>query len=484
LSGDTGQGGGKIQTVGTDNIAAYDAYLQGMQQWNMGTYTSLVLAEMSFKQALVLDPDFFEARLELAFNYAMQANTGEITIVDAIDKLKPLVDRLREERPDNGLVLLAAFTVENFRARRLGWGAIDVDKRLAQLNATIERTPNEPRLYLVMAGLSRRANRLEESLDWLDRGFAVDPLNWHLYVSLGNHLTSAGDFDGAEAAYARAIELNPDNPNLLALLNEVHWQRKQYAQWFATVRKSMDLDPLDAEIPVYISMALYDFGLIVEADKYLQRAITIDPDHAFVRKASLYLLLPHDQARARDMSEAMLRDDIVSRNGAYGLAAMVFVSTMTELGETDQALAVLEELRPGVTSPDFEPQNIKQQVLQFAAVLVLAQSQSREETQQLLDAIVPRWDQSFPRWRQGSGREAAIEMARGETKLAIEQALKDLSVKNLVDAEEAVIYKHLYLWKALAEQPAVAARLRELDVEMKKGGEDIWDYIVAHDLQL
>ena len=112
---------------------------------------------------------------------------------------------------------------------------------------------------------------------------------------------------------------------------------------------------------------------------------------------------------------------------------------MTELGETDQALAVLEELRPGVTSPNFEPQNNKQLTLQFAAVLALEQSQSREETLRLLDAVVPRWDQSFPNWRQGSGWVAAIEMARGNTKLAIDWALKDLSVENEVDAEETVL---------------------------------------------
>ena len=62
-------------------------------------------------------------------------------------------------------------------------------------------------------------------------------------------------------------------------------------------------------------MELRWLGLIDEADKYLRRAIAIDPDHAFVRKASLYRLVPHDQVRARDMSEAMLRDDIVNRSG-------------------------------------------------------------------------------------------------------------------------------------------------------------------------
>ena len=183
------------------------------------------------------------------------------------------------------------------------------------------------------------------------------------------------------------------------------------------------------------------------------------------------------------MSEVMLRDDIVSRFGTYQLAATVFVSTMTELGETDQALAVLEELRPGVTSPNFEPQNNKQLTLQFVAVLALAQSQSREETQRLLDAVVPCWDQSFPNWRQGSGWVAAIELARGNKELAIELALEDLARRgSMPDLDATTRYRHLYFWKALAQEPKVAARLAELDAEAKRGGEEIRAYIVENDL--
>jgi hypothetical protein len=70
-------------------------------------------------------------------------------------------------------------------------------------------------------------------------------------------------------------------------------------------------------------------------------------------------------------------------------------------------------------------------------------------------------------------------MARGNTERAIELALK-----NLVDVEEAARYRHLYFWKALAQEPAVAARLAELDAEAKRAAEEIWAYIVEHDLQL
>jgi len=476
--------GGNIKTVSTDNFAAYESYLKGMQQQNKESNTYLLLAETSFKKALALDPDFFEARLGLANTYLAQADTGEITFADALEKLVPLVDRLLEERPDDGRVLIPEIWVQWVRTEIQGEGSFDFDKHLSQLSAAIERTPNESGLYAAINRYLRFANRGKEAVEWADRGIAVDPLSWRLHRRRGNHLVRTGDLDGAEAAFARAVKLNPDNPTLLAWTSEVPWQRKQYAQWFAINRKAMDLGPLDAEFPATLSDRLNDFGLMGEADKYLQRARSIAPDNAVVRKARLARMLLHDHRQARDLSEAMLRDDIENRWGAYQWAATVFVSTMTELGETNTALAVLEELQPGVTLPDFEPQGNKQQALQFVAVLALAQTQSSEETLSLLDIIVPRWDRSFPGWRGASWAVAPIEMARGNTELAIELALKHLLDQNSLAEGDATYYRHLYYWKALALQPAVATRLAELDVERKKGGEDIWDYIVAHDLQL
>jgi TolB-like protein/Tfp pilus assembly protein PilF len=478
LSDDPGQGGGKIGTIGTDNVTAYDRYLKGLEQQNRRSYTSLLHAEISFKEALALDPDFFEARLELASTYMNLGSTGERTMADAVEKAAPLVDRLLEEQPDDEAALIMVGWVRYTRAQLLGDGSFDLDKHLAQLSAAIERTPNDSDLYNAFSGYLQEANRLDESFKWMEQGITVDPLNWRLHARLGGHLIRAWDFDGAEAAFARAVELNPDNPSLLAKLASVYWMRKQFSLWFAMNSKAMDLDPLDAEFPASWSINLRWFGLFDEADRYLERAIAIAPDTPVVRAANLYRELLHDQARARDLSRAMLQDNIENRGNAYRYAAIVFVSTTTELGEIDAALAVLEELHPGVTSPDFEPQTGKQMDLHFVAVLALAQSQSREKTLRLLEAVVPRWDRSFPDWRR-HWKVAAIEMVRGNTELAIELALK-----NLGDVEEAVRYRHLYFWKALAREPAVAARLTELDAEAKRGGEEIWAYIVEHDLQL
>jgi TolB-like protein/tetratricopeptide (TPR) repeat protein len=485
----SGKGAVKIEPVGTDNVAAYDNYLQGMQHLHKHGNTDLLQAEISFRAALARDPDFYEASVQRASTYMQQASIGEITVADAIEKAAPLVKKLRKERPDDGLALILEIAIQYARAKVQGDGSFDLDKHLAELSTAVERTPNEAGLYVAIGDYLRDAGRPDEFAEWVERGIVVDPLNWGLHMRRGGYLLfGRGDLDGAEAAFTKVLELNPDNPGTLDRIGSIHFQRKQFDQWFAFARKGMDLNPLDAEIPGGFAIALSWFELNDEADKYLQRATEISPDNAIVRYAKLYRLLLGDDGRARDLSKSLLQADIENRFYMYWGSAIVFVSTMVELGETDKALAVLEDMQPGVTSPDFMPKNDKQWVLQYVAVLALAQSQSREDTLTLLDEVVPRWDQDFPHWRvsgpnlegrNNSWKVVPIEMARGNTRRAIEQA-----VENLADVEDVMRFRHLYFWKALAQEPAVAARLEELEAEAKKGGKDIWAYIEGNDLQL
>jgi TolB-like protein/tetratricopeptide (TPR) repeat protein len=472
--------GAIIETASTDSVAAYEKYLKGLHQQNMGSNKPLLLAEISFREALVLDPGYFDAKLELAYTYWEQQRVGEISRAEASEYVIPLLDELLNERPDSGLVLAVDAFVR-------GDEYIDVDKRVADLTAAIARTPNEPRIYRNLARLLRSANRQDEELQWLDRGIAVDPFDWDLHYARGRYLMRAGDLDGAEASYERVRELNPEYPTILGFIAEISMQRKKYAEWFSLWRTEMELGPLDHAIPSYIAMQFYTLGLMNEGDKYLHRATTIAPDKIWVRLAELYrLLLLGDQVQVRELSEAMLRDDIEDRWGAYRMAVMVYVSTMCQSGKTDEALTVLEELRPGISSVDFHPRTIKEQALQYHAVLALAPSQSDEEIVTVLDAVVPRWDESFPRWRDVPGIVAPIAMARGRTEMAVELMLQNLEGGLELSGNQLpyLKYRHIDYYEALATEPPVAERLAELDAESKKAGEDIWAYIVQNNLQL
>ena len=482
LTGNTGGSVDKIDLVGTNNLAAYEKYLKGLQQKNAGTNEYRFQAERSFKQALAMDPDYYEAMMQLVYTYALLRSGGGITRAEAIEYSRPLLDRLLEERPDNGLALALDTDIRNY-------DSVNVEKRQAAMIAAIERTPNEPQLYRTLAILLRLAGQPEEALQWLERGITVDPLDWHLRMTRMVWKMQDGDVDEAEASYARAIAANPDDLSLLMWGTEIQMLRKRYAEWFVMNRKLMELDPLDIEMPVEIAFRLYLMGLDDEADKYLQRGIMISPDKAFVRRVELYrqVMLGNDLG-ALEMSETMLRDNIEDRLGTYWSAVMVFMSTMSEMGNTDEALVFLEELKPGVSSPDFRPGNWKEMALQYFAFLALAQSLPKEDTLSMLDAVVPRWDKSFPHWRYEAGLAAPIASARGQTDIAVELALSDLETGMAIVWTNfgwgLFLYQYINDYKALALQPAVAERLNELEAEAREAGEDIWAYIEENNLQL
>jgi len=475
LAGDTGQRIGKIETIGTNNIAAYDAYLKGLEQQNIRSNTSLLLAEISFDLAQAMDPDFYQARLELARTYFAQRLVGEITNTNMRMNVEPLLNQLRMERPDDIWV-----TIFDGRLRNLD--SIGIEKLLIDLNAAIEQSPNEARLYKEMFNALRFLQRPEEALDWLNRGIEVDLLNWDLHLTRARLLERAGDLDGAEVEYAKTIELNPGNSVVHSLAANIHWERKEYGKAFAMERNAMTADPLDYELLADIASALYQFGLLGEGDKYLRRAKTSAPDKPYIQMISLYQLLLHDDpSQARDMSEKMLRDNIENRFYAYSFAAMVFMSVMTEFGESEEASTILEELYPEISSPEIRPDNGKDWALQYHAVLALAKTQSTEEALNLLDEVVTNWDESFPRWRNDPGAVAVIEMARGNADLAIELAIEDLEGRV---SEKILLYRLIKPYKELAQEPAVAERLAELESEAKQAGYDLRAYIEANELQL
>ena len=478
LAGDTG--GGKIERLGTQNVAAFDAYLKGLEQVYVGSIASTTHAVSLFRESLALDQEFFEARIRLAESYWNLRKLGEITEAATRELVMPLLDVLLEERPGNGAALV-------LDARVRGYRNINVEERMTKVMVAIAQTPDESALYGDVADLLRYAGRPEEGLSWIEKGITVDPFDPWLHTYRARHMMSIGNLDQAEISFARSLELNPENPSVWGSAVTIPWYRKQYADWFAMVRKGMEVEAADYEFPTNIALNLYTFGLIDVGDEYLQRAVSIAPEKSYVRAARLYRqVIVGDHAGARDMSEAMLRSgDIEPRRWSYFFTAMVFASTMKELGRTDEMMEVLEEIRPGITSLDYAADSLNDKALQYFAAMAIATTDQKEGSFDLLDDIVANWEKRPPN-SSLAHLKAPVEMARGRVEMAVAIALDDLDseLDMLVAWDWPLRYHHIYFFKALSEEPAVAERLAELEAEAKKGGEDIQDYIIENDLQL
>ena len=200
----------------------------------------------------------------------------------------------------------------------------------------IDRRPLDVAVILQMGLLCRDQFRLEDALTWYTRALEVDPrdastLRWRIQA-----LRSLRKFDQAEAAAREAIELRPDEPDLLVAMGWVHSEQFRYEEALNWFRRALDIDPCrswtlqsqvaalrllrrfdQAETAAREAIELcseYDLELLVglgwvyggqrryeEALTWFQRAFDINPHHSWAlqsRVVALSRLRRYDDAAA------------------------------------------------------------------------------------------------------------------------------------------------------------------------------------------
>jgi TolB-like protein len=83
----------RLASVPTENLAAYEAYLLGMQRLARETGAALVEAVDYFQQAIELDPDFALAHVGLADSYSNQVFYGGLAREEGLAKAQAAADK-------------------------------------------------------------------------------------------------------------------------------------------------------------------------------------------------------------------------------------------------------------------------------------------------------------------------------------------------------------------------------------------------------
>jgi tetratricopeptide (TPR) repeat protein len=111
-----------------------------------------------------------------------------------------------------------------------------------------------------------------------------DHIGASTFIEKGWSRLSLGDYDGAETALKRAIELSPGDPQSEALLGWAQMLNEKYDEALANFQKVLMREPSNALARInvgYICLKKRTFG---EAIEHLSKAIRLDND----KKASLY----------------------------------------------------------------------------------------------------------------------------------------------------------------------------------------------------
>jgi tetratricopeptide (TPR) repeat protein len=159
-----------LKEIPTSNLAAYDAYLRGMEIINGANYarTEEEAAFPFFQAAVELDPDYALAHAELAGLYAQLYWRGLDTSENLLNKYRETLDRAIALDPDSPVALRAQanwhYRVEN-----------DYHKSLELLQRAIEIAPGDVDIQSDIGLTLRRLGRWDESIDAFFRTLELDP---------------------------------------------------------------------------------------------------------------------------------------------------------------------------------------------------------------------------------------------------------------------------------------------------------------------
>ena len=164
---------GGARAGGTDNSAAYDAYLKGMDIYNRtNTPEEFAEAVKHFEQAGLLDPNFGAAFAQLAWAYWEADTTRAVVMGLSIDAAYGKVFetlKLASRHPSPAYYqLVAELMVREHNS----------DEAITVLLKSVALDPSDPWNYLRLANALNFNGRPKEALSYLDAAARVDPNSW------------------------------------------------------------------------------------------------------------------------------------------------------------------------------------------------------------------------------------------------------------------------------------------------------------------
>jgi tetratricopeptide (TPR) repeat protein len=209
--------------------------------------------------SLMLDPAYDGARLALA---QQQSELGHTTRARAA---------LAEVNPASPYALSArildAWIVHDSGDRD---GAIG----LAQVNAQ----SGDPRAMRALADMYRGARRYGEAEPIYTQLIERSPSEWRSYFSRGAARERLGRWPEAEADFQHALQLSPDQPDVLNYLGYSWVDRgEKLDEGLAMIRRAAELRPMSGAIIDSLGWAYFRLGDYAQALEWLEAAVRLEP---------------------------------------------------------------------------------------------------------------------------------------------------------------------------------------------------------------
>lgn len=304
-----------LKAAPTQNIEAYNLYLQARYYWNNGSVPQLKKAIDLFKECLELQPDFGEAWSGLATAYAYLGAYGQ---------MPP-----EQVYPD---------------ARKAALKALDIDHRLAESQIALAFVEFFYELDWVKAGLS------------FERALELNPGSAQAHHTYSWYLSAMGRHNEAINEVNIALHLDPLSPSISTYLAEAYFYAGRVDEALAQYDKVLERYPDHNRALEFKAGIVADKGDLDGAMEIWKKikSLSINPLHGITGLGFIYAQMGEFEKAEEIIEQIRGREKTETHINFSNDYAFIYMG----MGEYEKALDALEksfEARSGVFTISLHP---------------------------------------------------------------------------------------------------------------------------------
>jgi adenylate cyclase len=249
----------------TDDLEAYDLFLQAREGFFRRTQEGAVQARTTLERAITLDPKFAAAYALLAEICRSEWWYGWRDDEDALDRALELARKavaLDDELP--------------FAHMFLGWIHLwrkEHDQAIAEARRCLSLDPSNAEGHVRLGHILDHAGRPAEGIPFIEKAMRLDPHYPFLYIFwLGHAFHSLERYEEAIAAYRRVISRSPDFFYVRHFLAAVYAQLGRMEEAKAEVAEALRMDPGFSGLRVAKRLPLKDPAALARLVEGLRKA--------------------------------------------------------------------------------------------------------------------------------------------------------------------------------------------------------------------
>ena len=253
----------------TENVKAYDLYLQGRNTLRNGHGEDAYHQAVGlFEQAVAKDNNFALAYTGLAdSSLRMYGETKEGVWAQKATLSAQQAERLSNNLPEVHLSLGSVYSATGKNT-----------EAVSELKRALELAPNSDEVYRNLGDAYNRSGNTDEAIAAFQKAVASNPYNWSNHIGLGNIYFGLGDTGKALPEFQKVIEIAPDNPLGYEGVGSVYLRDGKWGEAIPQYQKALAIAP-DAYTYSNLGTAYFWLKNYDQSTKMYEKAVEMTPNN-------------------------------------------------------------------------------------------------------------------------------------------------------------------------------------------------------------